>query len=173
MTRKRANSSVEYRHWHILSSVVLLLLQQEYIFHPQEIKKPRSFDINRCRRCFASGSCLAKNPLLKQRWIESACATQRSNTCACPWLSTSGLEYFICISSSTGAPLYTWMIRWHFFLHSSSKILYSRRLDMRVLLKVAEWGGKEHLFSIDANKTRTQISTVNLRHSGHLGTKSN
>ena len=44
---------------------------------------------------------------------------------------------------------------------------------MRVLLKVAEWGGKEHLFSIDANKTRTQISTVNLRHSGHLGTKSN
>ena len=47
-------------------------------------------------------------------------------------------EYFICISSLTGAPLYTWMIRWHFFLPSSSKILYSRRLGMRVLLKVAE-----------------------------------
>ena len=47
MTRKRANSSVEYRNLHmlssvkLLSSVVLLLLQQEYIFHPQEIKKPR------------------------------------------------------------------------------------------------------------------------------------
>ena len=42
MTRKRANSSVEYRNLHmfsslvLLSSVVLLLLQQEYIFHPQE-----------------------------------------------------------------------------------------------------------------------------------------
>ena len=47
-------------------------------------------------------------------------------------------EYFISISSSTGAPLYTWMIGWHFFLASSSKILYSRRSDMRVLLKVAE-----------------------------------
>ena len=40
MTRKRANSSVEYRNLHmfcsvvLLSSVVLLLLQQEYIFHP-------------------------------------------------------------------------------------------------------------------------------------------
>ena len=55
----------------------------------------------------------------------------------------------------------------------SSFFVYSRRLRLRVLLKVAEWGGKEHLFSIDANKTRTQISTVNLRHSGHLGTKSN
>ena len=31
----------------VLSSVVLLLLQQEYIFHPQEIKKPRGFGINR------------------------------------------------------------------------------------------------------------------------------
>ena len=47
MTRKRANSSAEYRNLHmlssvkLLSSVVLLLLQQEYIFHPQEIKKPR------------------------------------------------------------------------------------------------------------------------------------
>ena len=46
MTRKRANSSVEYRSLHMFSSVVLLssvsllLLQQEYIFHPQEIKKP-------------------------------------------------------------------------------------------------------------------------------------
>ena len=47
-------------------------------------------------------------------------------------------EYFICILSSTGAPLYTWMIGWHFFLPSSSKILYSRRSGMRVLLKVAE-----------------------------------
>ena len=47
-------------------------------------------------------------------------------------------EYFICISSSTGAPLYTWMIGWHFFLLSSSKILYSRRSRMRVLLKVTE-----------------------------------
>ena len=62
MTRKRANSSVEYRNLHmfssvlLLSSVVLLLLQQEYIFHPQEIKKPRGFGINRCPLCFASGS---------------------------------------------------------------------------------------------------------------------
>ena len=56
MTRKRANFSVEYRNLHILSSVVLLLLQQEYIFHPQEIKKPRRFGINRCPLCFASGS---------------------------------------------------------------------------------------------------------------------
>ena len=45
MTRKRANSSVEYRNLHmfssvvLLSSVVFLLLQQEYNFHPQEIKK--------------------------------------------------------------------------------------------------------------------------------------
>ena len=82
-------------------------------------------------------------------------------------------EYFICISSSTGAPVYTWMIGWHFVLPSSSKIQYSRRSGMRVLLKVAEWGGKEHLFSIDANKTRTLISTVNLRHSRHLGSKPN
>ena len=47
-------------------------------------------------------------------------------------------EYFICISSSTRAPLYTWMIRWHFFIPSLSKILYGRRLGMRVPLKVAE-----------------------------------
>ena len=46
MTRKRANSSVEYRNLHmlspvvLLSSLVLLLLQQEYIFHLQEIKNP-------------------------------------------------------------------------------------------------------------------------------------
>ena len=46
MTRKRANSSVEYRNLHmfssvvLLSSVLLLLLQQEYISHPREIKKP-------------------------------------------------------------------------------------------------------------------------------------
>ena len=62
MTRKRANSSVEYRNLHMLSSVVLLssevllLLQQEYIFHPQEIKKDRGFRISRCPLCFASGS---------------------------------------------------------------------------------------------------------------------
>ena len=61
MTRKRANSSVEYRNLHmffsvvLLSSVVLLLLQ-EYIFHHQEIKKPRGFGINRRPLCFASGS---------------------------------------------------------------------------------------------------------------------
>ena len=53
MTRKRTNSSVEYGNLH---SVVLLLLQQEYIFHPQEIKKLRSFGISRCPLCFASGS---------------------------------------------------------------------------------------------------------------------
>ena len=47
MTRKRANSSAEYRNLHmlssvkLLSSVLLLLLQQEYNFHPQEIKKLR------------------------------------------------------------------------------------------------------------------------------------
>ena len=40
----------------LLSSLVLLLLQQEYIFHLQEIKKPRGFGINRCLLCFASGS---------------------------------------------------------------------------------------------------------------------
>ena len=44
-TRKRGNSSVEYRNLHmffsvvLLSSVGLLLLQQEYIFDSQEIKK--------------------------------------------------------------------------------------------------------------------------------------
>ena len=38
MTRKRANSSVEYRNLHMFSSVVLLLLQQEYIFHPDFVK---------------------------------------------------------------------------------------------------------------------------------------
>ena len=49
MTGKRANSSVGYWNLHMFSSVVLfssvllLLLQQEYIFHPQEIKKPRGF----------------------------------------------------------------------------------------------------------------------------------
>ena len=54
MTRKRANSSVEYRNLQmlsyvvLLSSLVLLLLQQECIFHPQEIKKPRGFGIVRC-----------------------------------------------------------------------------------------------------------------------------
>ena len=41
MTRKRENSSVEYRNLNMFSSVVLLPLQQEYIFHPQEIKKTR------------------------------------------------------------------------------------------------------------------------------------
>ena len=61
MTRKRANSSVGYRNLHMFSSVVLLslvllLLQQEYIFHPQEIKKTRGFGINRYPLCFASGS---------------------------------------------------------------------------------------------------------------------
>ena len=59
MTRKRASSSVEYRNLHmfssvvLLSSLVLLLLQQEYIFHLQEIF---GFGINRCLLCFASGS---------------------------------------------------------------------------------------------------------------------
>ena len=66
MTRKRANSSVEYRNLHMLSSVVLLLLQQEYIFHPQEIKKLRSFGINRCPLCFTLGSWRAHIPLPKQ-----------------------------------------------------------------------------------------------------------
>ena len=53
MTRKRANSSVEDRNLHmfssvvLLSSLVLLPLQQEYIFYPQEIKKPRGFGIVR------------------------------------------------------------------------------------------------------------------------------
>ena len=62
MTQKRANSSVEYKNLHIfcsvvlLSSVLLLLLQQEYIFHPQEIKKSRGFGINWCPLCFGSGS---------------------------------------------------------------------------------------------------------------------
>ena len=60
MTRKRANSSVKYRNLHMLSSVVLLssvvilLFQQEYIFPPQE-KNPRFLGINRCALCFASG----------------------------------------------------------------------------------------------------------------------
>ena len=62
MTRKRGNSSVEYRNLHmffsvvLLSSVGLLLLQQEYIFDAEEIKKTRGFGINRCPLCFASGS---------------------------------------------------------------------------------------------------------------------
>ena len=54
MTRKRTNPLVEYWNLHMFSSVVLLssvlflllLLQQEYIFQPQEIKKPRGFGIN-------------------------------------------------------------------------------------------------------------------------------
>ena len=72
MSRKRANSSVDDRNLHmfsslvLLSSVVLLLLQEEYIFHPQEIKNPRGFGINRCPLCFASGSWWAHIPLLKQ-----------------------------------------------------------------------------------------------------------
>ena len=44
MTRKRA-----IPRWNIgiyTSSVLLLLLQQEYILHLQEIKKPRGFGIN-------------------------------------------------------------------------------------------------------------------------------
>ena len=51
MTRERAISSVEYWNLHmfssvvLLSSVLLLLLQQEYIFHPQEIKNPRGVGI--------------------------------------------------------------------------------------------------------------------------------
>ena len=78
------------------------------------------------------------------------------------------------ILSAFRAPLYTWMIGWHFFLPSSSKILYSRRSGMRVLLKVAEWGGKENTCSqLMPIKHAHKISTVNLRHSGHLGTKSN
>ena len=40
----------------LLSSEVLVLLQQEYIFHLQEIKKTRGFGINRCPPCFAKGS---------------------------------------------------------------------------------------------------------------------
>ena len=77
MTRKIANSSVQYWNLHmfssvgLLSSVVLLLLQQEYIFHPQEIKKTRGFGINRCPLCFASGSWRAHIPLPKQ-WFPLA-----------------------------------------------------------------------------------------------------
>ena len=67
MTRKRANSSVEYRNLHLFYSVVLLLLQQEYIFHPQEIQEPRGSGINRCPLCFASGSWRAHIPLLKKQ----------------------------------------------------------------------------------------------------------
>ena len=72
MTRKRANSSVEYKNLHMFSSIVLLssvvslLLQHEYIFHPQEIKKTRGFGINRCPLCFALGSWRAHIPLPKQ-----------------------------------------------------------------------------------------------------------
>ena len=49
MTRKIANSSVQYWNLHmffsvgLLSSVVLLLLQQEYIFDPQKIEKNPRF----------------------------------------------------------------------------------------------------------------------------------
>ena len=62
MIRKRANSSVECRNLDmfssvvLLSSVLLLLLQQEYIFHPQEIEQPLGFGINCCPLCFGSGS---------------------------------------------------------------------------------------------------------------------
>ena len=71
MTHKRANSSVEYRNLHMLSSVVLYntarkpKVQQEYIFHPQEIGKIGSFGINHCPLCFASGLWQAHIPLLK------------------------------------------------------------------------------------------------------------
>ena len=73
MTYKRANSSVEYWNVHMLSSVVLLdlcsvilILQQEYIFYPQEIKKTRGFGVNRSPLCFASDSPRAHIPLPKQ-----------------------------------------------------------------------------------------------------------
>ena len=71
MTHKRANSSVEYRNLDMLSSIVLYntarkpKVQQEYIFHPQEIGKTGSFGINHCPLCFASGLWQAHIPLLK------------------------------------------------------------------------------------------------------------
>ena len=67
MTYKRANSSVDFGNLHMFSSVVLLscivliLFQQEYIFHPQVIKKPRGFGNHDCPLCFASGSWRAHN----------------------------------------------------------------------------------------------------------------
>ena len=82
-------------------------------------------------------------------------------------------EYSICISSSPGAPLYTWMIGWHFFFLLRRKFCVVVAQVGGYYSKLPNEGVRNTCSQLIPMKRAHKISTVNLRHSGHLGTKSN